>query len=283
MTGTSVQTPVVIGVIDDGIAFAHERFRRLGNQGLETRVEFFWHQDGVWQGPASPVPIGREWDKAAIDQLLATCTHAGAVDEDELYARSGLIDFTLYGHKSAAWRIAHGTHVMDVACGFDPAQNRDDRPIVAVQLPVRVTADTSGATLFPHVQQAMQYILDRADVIAQARGLAHLPVVINLSYGTIAGPHDGPSPIEEPVGTLVTQSAARGVPLRVVLPAGNSYLSRCHAQVQFRRRNTSTTLDWRVLPDNQTPVYLEIWLPSRATGSAGPSRLEVTVTSPTGQ
>jgi hypothetical protein len=266
-------TAVVIGIVDDGIAFAHERFRKIVNAIPVSRVEYWWLQDGTLHGN---VPFGCELLKAEIDQLLTTCTHAGAVDEDELYQRAGLNDFQLEGHKSAAWRAAHGTHVMDLAGGFDPDPPFDDRPIVCVQLPIRVTADTSGGSLFPYVALAMTYIVNCALQIGVSR------VVINLSYGRIAGPHDGTSPLEDAIETLVAQAAALGVSLRVTLPAGNSYLSRCHALASFRRRNQVVPLQWRVLPDDQTPSYLEIWLPFRG-GAAGPSRLELTITSPTGQ
>jgi hypothetical protein len=271
MSGT-----VVMGIIDDGIAFAHERFRKVA----ATRVEYWWLQDGVHQGPGSPVSIGRELRKADIDALLVQCTRGGVVDEDELYRRAGLIDFRQEGHKTAAWRLAHGTHVMDLACGFDPQLDRDDRPIVCVQLPARVTADTSGANLTPYSTGAIDYILDRADRIAAARGTGRLPVVINFSYGKLAGPHDGTSALEAFIDRRIAQRKALGSSLEVVLPAGNSHLSRCHAPVAFASTN-QVSLDWRVLPDDRTPSVMEIWLPWRA-GGPGPSRVTLRVRPPRG-
>lgn len=288
MTNGAAQGAVVMGIIDDGIAFAHERFRKVGGGGaIESRVEFWWLQDGVFVPPPPnmpPIPTGRQLSKAGIDPLLAACTHAGAIDEEELYRRAGLTDFQLYGHKSAAWNLAHGTHVLDLAAGYDQNHAPDDRPIVCVQLPVRTTADTSGATLFPWVHQAIHYILHCADRIAADRGVRHLPVVINLSYGYFSGPHDGTSPIEVMIDRIVARSKHRGVELRVVLPAGNSYLLRTHAEVSFGpgNQNGVACLNWRVLPDGKTPSYFEVWLPYSAPPIAA-SRLEVTVTSPTGQ
>lgn len=281
MTASTAAPRVVVGVIDDGIAFAHERFRKGVGAASATRVEYWWLQDGGYQGVGSPVPYGRELAKAAIDPLLTACTQAGILDEDLFYRQAGLIDFRQEGHKSAAWREAHGTHVMDLACGFDPLAPRDDRPIVCVQLPIRVTADTSGASLYPYVLDAMTYILDRAVTISGGPGAPQLPVVINLSYGRLEGPHDGTLDLEDAIEHLVAQSAKRGVRLRVVLPAGNSYLSRCHAQVSFRHRGQIERLPWRILPDDRTPSFLEIWLPHRR-GAAGTSRIAVTITSPTG-
>src|SRR5262245_43644335 len=140
-------TPVVIGVIDDGIAFIHERFRI----GAEPRVANWWLQDGVYGGTG----YGLELDKAAIKGYLGRSTDAGTVDEDRFYLFAGLIDYARPDHKAAAWRRAHGTHVMDTASGYDAKDNRVDRPIVAVQLPTATTADTSGGSLSTYAVDAI--------------------------------------------------------------------------------------------------------------------------------
>jgi hypothetical protein len=284
---TAPSNTVVMGIIDDGIAFAHERFRKIVGGKIESRVENWWLQDGPpspatppftdpTPPPPPPVPFGCELTRSQITGLLQNSVIAGDVDEDLVYRKARLIDFQKPGHKSAAWRIAHGTHVMDLACGFDPDPPRNDRPIICVQLPIRVTADTAGASLFPHVFVAMWYILVRA---SQIPGAANAPVVINLSYGRLEGPHDGTADLELAIEFLVAISGGR---LRVVLPAGNSYLSRTHAQVTFASDNEAEELRWRVLPDDQTPSFVEVWLPKRDFGTFA-SRLDVTITSPTGE
>jgi hypothetical protein len=273
---TATPGTVVVGIIDDGLAFAHERFRN----GTASRVEYWWLQDGVHLSGPTGFYYGRELDKADIDALLTQCTSAGLVDEDELYQRAGLNDFSFDSHKSAAWRQAHGTHVMDLACGFDANEARDDRPIVCVQLPIRVVANTSGAGLHTYAMDGIDYILCCADRIAAKRGVPILPVVINLSYGTIGGPHDGTSLFERFVSDRVAQRKARGSTLDVVLPAGNSHLSRCHAQVDFANKSAMADLFWRILPDDHTPSYVDVWLPPRRAGSR--SRIALTVTPPYG-
>jgi hypothetical protein len=278
-----------MGIIDDGIAFAHERFRRADGT---TRIANWWMQDGVWDsvGNGPPIPHGRQRDDAQINQLLTACKHDGVVDEDDVYVRVGLVDYRRAGHKSVAWRAAHGTHVMDLACGYDPADDRTDRPIVAVQLPTRLTATTSGTgdggLLSPiftlplakanQVFLAILYILACADRIESGA-----PVVINLSYGLIAGPHDGKLPLEAAVDTLIAALKAVGRDVEVVLPAGNNYLSRCHAFVAFPPQTQVKSLTWRIQPDDKTPSFLEVRLPCPPNPLLG-SRLAVTLTPPGG-
>jgi len=193
---------VVVGIIDDAICFASDRFRI----GDKARVEYFWIQDGIRPAPGAPVysgspPVsyGLEIAKQdqppykGIDTMLAECTHAGAVDEDEVYRRTGLIDFRHAGQQAAAKRMAHGTHVMDLAAGEDPDGKCENRPLVCVQLPAKVTADTSGSDLHTYALDALEYIFLRAQEIGDKYGIRDVPVVVNFSYGMVGGPHDGTS------------------------------------------------------------------------------------------
>ena len=157
---------------------------------------------------------------------VADLAKATGKNEDALYRVLGIIDYRLYSHQAAAQSIAHGTQVMDQACGADPATvdpKHPKRPIVAVQLPTRTTATSSGADLAPHVTEAIDYILYCSDQIAAAHKVSSLPVVINFSYGRYAGPHDGTHLLEQLIDRRIAQRESLGVNgrLRVVLPAGN--------------------------------------------------------------
>jgi hypothetical protein len=262
------QGTVVVGVIDYGIAFAHERFRL---EQKKTRIEYFWVQDAPCAGGAgqrrpapavNPVPYGREIDKDEIKDLLAPHGDTGIVDEDTLYRRAA----NQLGQnwlRSISRRVAHGTHVMDLACGHDftkdPKDHRTQRPIVCVQLPEATTADTSGENLDAYALDGIRYILDRADAIARQNDWASVPVVINFSFGNVAGPHDGTSDLEQAIDELIDAHPN----LTVVIPSGNSYLGRLHAEFAFGPDQTEH-LHWRVLPDDRTPSFLEIWLPLQA-------------------
>lgn len=262
---------VVTAIIDDGFAFAHERFRR---QNGSTRIEFFWDQDERW-GPGGDPEYGRELDNAGINALMANATYGGTVDEDEVYRVAGHSNYSHVGHKAVNLRTAHGTHVMDLAYGFQPAQAPTGRPIICVQLPAQTTADTSGRRLDPPLLDGLRYILERAD---QLGGGTTPRVVVNLSYGVIA-PSEHTELILAAIDQLIRQ---RPVPLAVVLPSGNSHLARCHARFSLANIGDQQAMEWRVPPDDFTDSFLELWLPSAPPGVPYPFRVRVQVTTPTG-
>ena len=276
---------VVIGIIDEGIAFANQRFRRSPD---DTRVEYVWIQDGRCDHDVGGISYGRELRKRdhskdgetidGIDSLFRKCDY----DEEQFYRRAGLSDFARKGHKAAAQRLAHGTHVMDLACGYkqgrSPLHNGCDAlPIICVQLPTITVGDTSGLGLERYMLDAVRYILDRARMIQEARNCDPLPVVINFSSGMLAGPHDGTHPIEWALDDLIEQRR-RTAPTEIVLPSGNSHLSRLHAKFLLPPSHEQK-LPWRVQPDGKTCSYLEVWLPKDVTAGS----VELTLEPPTGE
>jgi hypothetical protein len=240
---TKRRAKVIVGVIDDGIAFAHERFREPG--GRTTRIDHFWNQDGEPNGGPG---YGIEYSKAQIDALLASSTEAGIVNEDRVYRRACYAD--------VARRLEHGTHVADFACGEDPRTVTADAPrILAVQLkvPGRLTRGTCGLWLTIHALDALRYIVDRASHFVDANG-EQARIVVNLSFGYFAGPHDGSSMLEMAIDDVISLHGR----LAVVIPGGNSYLLRSHANFDVPPKG-KRELAWRLLPDDATPSFVEIW------------------------
>ncbi len=258
---------VVIGVIDDGIAFVNRRFQSaLG----KSRVDFAWVQDGdAAQG--SSVAFGREYTRAQIEGAIAEHTDTlGSTDEAALYRALGLTDSRRVMPNTLDSKASHGSHVLDLAVGADYDQHaaevlEEDR-IITVQVPAAVTWDTSGMGLDMFILSGVHYILERADHIAPG-----LPVVINFSYGVFGGPHDGTALLEKAIDELVAARNERVAPTSVVLPAGNHFLERSHAVVAegnffeeptgSREPTGSCDLPWQVQPNDRTSSYLEIWMP----------------------
>ncbi|RJP64364.1 MAG: hypothetical protein C4535_17510 [Comamonadaceae bacterium] len=266
----------VLGMIDGGLAFANNQF--LNAHG-RARVKHFWRQDecqdGNWPGNqprhhtpldparAGPTPhdmgYGHELSGAAIDAAMAAHTHHGRLDEDALYEYLQLWDLSK--------PVNHGTHVTSLACGsgnplhpMDDAASRCD--LVAVQLDWSNVLDTSGGAMNVSVLDGLMYILARCAPGAK--------VVVNISWGTLAGPHDGSSILEAAMDQLI---ALYGGALQIAVPAGNAYQSRTHANATLAPGD-AVALHWRVQPDDRTESFLELWLPEGAQG------LTISVTPP---
>lgn len=250
------RTPaVVIGSIDDDFAFANGRFREAGAR--TTRIEYLWSQDGSC--PVDGFDYGREWPASEINAAFSAAQSAGHVDEDEVYRRAG--------YHGARQRLAHGTHVMDLSGGADPDSLKgDDARHVCVQLPAR---DSWGLMpLGPQTLDGLRYVVDRADRIARGRSRnrrALAPIVVSFPHANLGGPHDGSAILEKAMDELLVQRN-EVCEMGIVLPTGNNFLSRCHAQFDLAPAR-SKTMEWRVLPDDATPNFLEVWMPSPAAAA----------------
>jgi hypothetical protein len=282
-----LQSGKVLGLIDDSFALAHANF--LG-QGGKPRIAFFWRQDSEGKGRVpKDMAYGRELTDADIGAAIRCHSYNGIVDESAVYTALGL---SVLGQKwphghvpfhALDTAVSHGTHVMDLAGGprtllaqvsnlppgFDappswaPADDAASRcPIVAVQLDYDTVADTSGGSLNVHVLDGLMYILSRCTADAE--------IVVNLSFGTLAGPHNGTSLVEAAMDQLVSLCGNR---LKIALAAGNSYQARTHANVTLGK-NQDATLRWCVLPDDSSQSFLELWMPETPEG------VEIQVTPP---
>ena len=259
---------VVIGIVDDGCAFAHEQFRDARGG---TRVRWLWRQDGT------PDPAGQLWAapsgfdygaEASGERLMREGRASGGTDEAGLYERAGMVGLAL-------GLPPHGTRVMDLAAGrVDPLlrQASEQQPapcietaslppdaagqadLVFVQMPQRAMQDASGAWLTVHVLDAVRYILARSDDAAA--------VVVNISLGAFAGPHDGSSLLEAALDEWIEQHAPR---LQVVLAAGNSFQMAVHADLELPAGATRQ-LRWHVPVDDPTENFVEVW--TAPTGGA---------------
>ncbi|MBX3626460.1 MAG: hypothetical protein KF892_15685 [Rhizobacter sp.] len=264
--------PLLLGVIDYGCPFAHRSFRKpLPNGSWGTRVVGLWDQDlGSTlcddQQQAAPVPAelgyGRELSRAQLDEVMKKHSVGRVIDEDACYDDCG--------NTNMRRRMSHGAHVMDIMAGPVPVESRlfrqeggalDNLPdgsaastadIAFVQLPERCLQDTSGGWLGGQLLDGLRYILACA-------GPATRRVVVNISYGSYVGPHDGSSVFEQALDALVAETQEqKNITLTIVIPGGNSRLARCHAAERVPAAKTRE-LCWRVLPDTQTPGFLQLW------------------------
>lgn len=262
----------VVAVIDFGCAFVHERFRRYdaGREEWRTRIAYLWDQNPAQSQVAPWIAVhgeryGRELTAGAIDTLMKRCSVDGRIDEDACYRAASYSDVDV--------ALTHGTHVLDLAAGLDPTaptgETTSEPPhIVFVQLPEYAVADTSGGSMVTHVLDALHYILGRVE--------AHTPLVVNLSYGSMAGPHDGSTLLERALDALIAREQKHR-DFAIVLPAGNNFESDAHACVHVGGGAAEAALYWQVMADDPTDTFLEIWYRREHAG-----RLSLSVTPPGG-
>jgi hypothetical protein len=147
----------------------------------------------------------------------------------------------------------------DPLARFRPDSKATPAPsgIVAVHLPARSVVDTSGGSLANYVIDGIYYCL------AHASPGQH--VIVNLSYGMHAGPHDGTSTLEGAFKHLLdTYNGKSGKPcLHLVLAAGNSHEAECHVQGKLHSKlngSNAQSFFFRLAPDGSAPSFIEVYL-----------------------
>jgi hypothetical protein len=261
------ETDVIIAVIDDGVAIANNRFRKTINK---TRIKHFLDLSLIGSPTARGAVdelLGRSWTAGAINALLEQYPD----DEEGVYRALGLIDPTVAMSQPLRAAVSHGTHVLDTAAGYD-WQTQDTallkaRPIIVVQPPIQAADNRSDPWMPESLKRALDWILVTAiELSAKITGSERrLPLIVNCSFASIAGPKDGWSDVERRITQFVRTYRAGGPPelCNVVMSASNSLQFRATARARIERNRVS--VPWRVLPDDKTPSFVQIWLPRTDT------------------
>ncbi|WP_181179247.1 S8 family serine peptidase [Methylibium rhizosphaerae] len=254
-----------IVIVDYGCPFMNERFARPGKD-CESRIATIWDQDvgrqdgrhPAWSKPGC-TGYGRELSRRTITEILTSAKRSvPPVDEDTAYQS---LEYLIADEdpRRRTWFATHGGHVMDVAAGrqdplaaiigtdgVDAASNAD---IIFVQLPALTAADSSGGSLSAHLLDAVRYALHVCEPDAR--------LVVNISYGTFAGSHDGSSLIETAFDQLIEACGGR---LAIVLGAGNARQANCHVRRTVALDKTAL-LRFALAPDDTTDTFMELWYP----------------------
>ena len=267
-----------IAVIDFGCPFLNLRFSDGDEQ---TRVAALWDQDerpgqlpDAWWHQPPDTHYGRELDSNALSALFLQAHPPGGspgTDEARLYRQLDYLR-AYDDPRRRVWHATHGAHVLDMAGGRHdplrpllvagdrpllrdpPADAAGQAPLVFVQLPALTAADSSGGSLSAQLLDGVRYVL--------ARCTPEAPVVVNISYGTFAGPHNGSSLIETALDELLR---LRKDNFAIVLGAGNARDAGCHMR-RTVAKNRCALLHFGLAPGDTTDTFVELWYPRPKRG-----------------
>ncbi len=214
---------VLIGIIDTGIDIYHPDFK---NPDGSTRIAFLWDQ--TISGHPDHYPegfdYGYECDAVDINNLKCPSNDKGTFDNPS---------------------IGHGTHVAGIAAG-----NNSKYTGVAPEATLIVVKSLFDES---SVVDAARYIINKANQL-------QMPVVINMSFGSDAGPHDGTTWVENELEKLVSRGRI------IVAAAGNQADQTPH----FSGVATAETGWLEIIPymsplgavmdsSGENDLYLDIW------------------------
>ncbi|MEM8577747.1 MAG: S8 family serine peptidase [Pseudomonadota bacterium] len=282
---------VIVGIVDVGMPLGHRRLRAADGS---TRILSAWQQMSTQ--PMEDLAFGEELYKGDIDAALAAAsggTLHGALDEDAFNRATRVVDMdNTFGEREAARRAAHGAHVLDLAAGYDTddpedAARADKIKVIAVNIPSIDIVGNAGELLDGFVLSAYERILAIADAIwekscPQTSGAYR--TVINMSLGRQAGPKTGVDLIPAYLRQIKRRRGAQGEMLNFTMPAGNDNLTRCNAVLEPSAQ-TAQSLNWRILPQDGSPNYVEVWTapPQGAdTLLSNPNTVDVQLVPPSG-
>lgn len=289
---------VLLASVEDTCPFFHAALR-ADPVTCATRVAVLWDQSVIAPQPrAVPhgFPYGTQWFQSDLN-ALATALNAGTDEQDlaDAWERAAVANGRF---ASLRPRASHGAAVLGLLAGrraapalpmggvlpgegesWQPTVCAGDdaaaaAPLAVVQLPREQTQVSSGRWLAPHLLDALRYLLGwawsfRANTAA---GEAPPPLVVNVSYGSQTGPHDGTGILECAMDEMCDHY---GADLALVLAAGNSHGSERDADDDSRilpggihgratlPEGGKARFGLRVPPDKQHETALELWFDRR--------------------
>ena len=216
---------VAIGIIDSGIDYTHTDFQ---NPDGTTRILFLWDQT-VDGNPPEGFRNGSEFTKAQIDEALAS---------DSPYEYVPSIDMA-----------GHGTAVAGVAAGNGRSSDAVEKGVApnASLIIVKLghTGSNTSFTRTTEIMRAVKYISDKAQQV-------NMPVVMNISYGTNNGSHDGNSLFESYIDSVSDRWRSC-----ICVASGNEGTAGHHYS-NFLLQGAVDTVEFSI-SDNIPRLYMTIW------------------------
>jgi hypothetical protein len=249
--------PCVMAILDDSIPYV--------DPVITSRIASLWVQNCKTRlGNPDYLPFGCEISGKVMQRIKdSTVATSGFTGNDAIYEAMSRPEFGAPARLRSLERFSHGAAVLGEFLADATASGKQNF-LVGVSLPPEVVRDTSGA-LLPYFA-----ICGLLHVIAVTRRLGaalapvgaappDLPIVVNFSFGVLAGAKDGRGPFEYLLNALGDPNLRiPGVgPLHIVVPMGNGRQSQSFATLG--KEGAPAELGLKLLPDDRTPSFVEVW------------------------
>lgn len=215
---------VIIGIIDSGIDYTHPDFI---NEDGSSRILSIWDQT-ISGRPPEGFRSGTEYTNDQINEALAQT-------QPFLFVPS--VD-----------SIGHGTAVAGVAAGNGRSSQGLERGVApqASLIVVKLgNTDNEALARSTEIMRAVKYISDKAQML-------NMPLVINISYGTNNGSHDGNSLFER-----YLQSVSEKWKTVITVATGNEGITAHHFSTRLEQGKTISTEI--VIGGVARSVYITLW------------------------
>jgi subtilisin family serine protease len=213
ITGLSGQN-VVIGIVDTGVDLTHADFKTSSGA---TRVKYAWDQTWVGTKPAG-FNYGAEYTESQIN-----AGQASTLQDDD----------------------GHGTHIAGVAAGNGRATGNG-------LAQYRYVGVAPNAQLVVVKAYAMDnYVVDAVKYVFQKAAALNRAAVVNLSYGSMKGAHDGTSALDVAISALTGQGKI------VTASVGNYGNLPVHARPNITSSGGSASVTFTIPTYSATSTSLE--------------------------
>ncbi|MBE5950968.1 MAG: peptidase S8 [Lachnospiraceae bacterium] len=219
---------VLVAILDSGIDYMHPDFR---NEDGTTRIAALWDQTTDFGRPPKGYAVGTLFSKEQINLALRQET---AEERRRIVPSNDL--------------SGHGTHVAGIAAGNGRASDGKYRGVayeselLVVKLKRNLSAGASDtASLMEGIDFCLRYAIERSQ-----------PVVLNFSYGTNEGAHNGRSLLETYLNTVLPMAKCVAC-----VGTGNEGVGRSHAGGNVEN-GVTTELELAV-EGGESRLELQLW------------------------
>ena len=220
---------VIVGIIDIGFDYTHPNFKDINGN---LRISRVWEQTNAVGVPPSPFNYG--------SQFIGTTA-----------ILNKLYDMT---------NESHGTHVAGIAAGTGTG----NLSLLKGMAPnSEIVLVSNGSSLVSEIAGTSTKLTDAINYIKNYAVSVNKPVVINMSFGTNLGPHDGTDLLSASLNSFGSNQG-----LVLVKSAGNDGGVKKHAVGFFNGNQTKFILNTKNIYALNESSVIDMWAGNQGANSA---------------